>query len=243
MKKPKILFYDIETSPNIAYTWGKWKQDVPAFLKERELLSIAYAWNDGPIRVATRQGCKSDKKLARFSGELLSRADVTIAHYGDKFDRKIIKTRMLKHKMKPLKHNCSVDTKSASSSYFGFNGNSLQDVCNYLGIGRKMPNPGISLWIECMANVSKSWSLMREYNKHDVFLLRELYKNLAPWIENHPNLAKLVNPASPKNVCIRCRSTNTIKNGLRATAGGVSQRMACLDCGKHYLVSINRNGK
>ena len=23
MKKPKILFYDVETSPNLGYTWGK----------------------------------------------------------------------------------------------------------------------------------------------------------------------------------------------------------------------------
>ena len=38
----KILFYDLETSPNVSYTWGKWEQNVIAFKKEWELLSFAY---------------------------------------------------------------------------------------------------------------------------------------------------------------------------------------------------------
>lgn len=241
MKKPKILFYDIETSPNIAYTWGKWKQDVPAFLKERELLSISWAWNDGPIKVASRKGLNSDRRLVSLAGALLSKADLTVAHYGDKFDRKIIKTRMLKHRLNALKHNLSVDTKIASSTYFGFNSNSLQDVCNYLNIGKKMPNPGIQMWIDCMANDTKAWGIMCKYNKHDVYLLRELYKKILPWIENHPNLWRLVNPNHKG--CPQCSSSNTIKFGFRATARGISQRMVCQDCGKNFLTSIDKRAK
>lgn len=33
----KILLFDIETSPNLSYTWEKYQQDVIAFEKEREI--------------------------------------------------------------------------------------------------------------------------------------------------------------------------------------------------------------
>jgi hypothetical protein len=32
----KQLFLDIESSPNLAYVWDKWEQNVIAFEKERE---------------------------------------------------------------------------------------------------------------------------------------------------------------------------------------------------------------
>jgi len=41
-KKTKILFYDLETSPNIGYTWEKYDQNVISFIKEREILTCAY---------------------------------------------------------------------------------------------------------------------------------------------------------------------------------------------------------
>ena len=44
MKKAKILIYDLETSPNQGYTWGKYEQNVIQFTKEWELLSFAYKW-------------------------------------------------------------------------------------------------------------------------------------------------------------------------------------------------------
>jgi hypothetical protein len=248
MKKPKILFYDIETSPNLSATWGKWKQDVPAFIKEREMLSLAYSWNDGPVKVISREFHPTDKWLAREAGKLLQEADITVAHYGDKFDRPFIKTRLLKHKLPTLKMNCSVDTKMVLSGNFNLNSNSLGDACNYLGIGKKMPNAGIQMWLDCMGpqwncmgGVSKSWHHMRMYNKHDVILLRGLYTYLRSWIENHPNVARLLNPyVRTLGVCPTCTSKDVQKYGHRPTVAGIRQRWLCNSCGRQFVTRMEK---
>ena len=42
--KPKVLLFDIETSPNLAYVWGKYQQDVVAFEEEWKIISVSYKW-------------------------------------------------------------------------------------------------------------------------------------------------------------------------------------------------------
>lgn len=244
MKKPKILIYDIETTPNLAYVWGKYEQNVLAYQKERELLSFAYKWyGQSKIHCLTRQGKVTDKKLVYQASLLLNQADITIAHNGDKFDRRIIKSRLIKHyPNKPLKINCSVDTRSAARAYFGFNGNSLNDLCGYLSLGTKLETPGITLWLDCMRGSASAWKRMIEYNKHDVYLLDLLYTKLLPWIENHPNIARLIAPldANKYGKCPVCIKSRVIKNGFRATSVSVQQRWDCLGCGKKFTTPVKK---
>ena len=49
--KPKILFYDIETTLAKSYHFGQWKQNlsVKQQVQEGHLLSHAWAWGDEPV--------------------------------------------------------------------------------------------------------------------------------------------------------------------------------------------------
>jgi DNA polymerase elongation subunit (family B) len=235
MKKPKILLYDIETSPNLAYVWGKYQQDVVAYKNERRILSVAYRWlGDRKIEVISTKGVDNDYKLVSLFATILNEADICIAHNGDHFDRTIVKTRMLYHGMKPLKINCSVDTLKVVKTYFNFNGNSLADVCHYLKIGKKTKHPGIDMWMGCLANDARSWAQMVKYNKQDVVLLTKLYNRLRPWIENHPNVARLLGQCG----CPSCANTQTSKYGIRPTARGLQQRWLCRSCGRHWTTPM-----
>lgn len=237
MKKPKILFYDIETSPNIAYTWGKYKQDIPAFLKERELLSFAYKWlGEKKVTVISRRTISLEKQLLKVLADLIQEADITVAHNGDEFDRKIIKTRMLYYGMDPVKVNCSVDTYKVARSYFNFNSNKLNDLCQYLDLGAKITHSGISLWDGCLKGDKKSWLLMEQYNKQDVVLVEKLYLLMQPWIENHPNIAKLMGKKQTY-ICPSCLSISVKKKGTRATVARIQQRLQCTDCRKNWCIS------
>ena len=40
----RVLLYDIETVPNLAYVWGKWEQNVIRFESEWHMLCFAYKW-------------------------------------------------------------------------------------------------------------------------------------------------------------------------------------------------------
>src|ERR1017187_4133103 len=42
--RSKILLYDIESSPNIGYTWGKWEQNVIEFVEERQGICFSWKW-------------------------------------------------------------------------------------------------------------------------------------------------------------------------------------------------------
>jgi hypothetical protein len=144
---------------------------------------------------------------------------------------------MVSHKAKAFIHPAMVDTCEVARRYFSFDGNSLEDLADFFGIGKKLPHQGLDMWLGCMEDDPKAWREMRRYNSHDVVLLREVYKVLRPWIENHPNLAIIKN--SGRIGCPGCTSVNVKRDGIRPTASGVKQRMACKDCGQPYAVPMS----
>lgn len=240
MSKPKILIYDLETSPYVSYTWARYETNVIKFIKHRELLSVAWKFlGDKDVKVVTKEGHKDDKKLTILLRDLFQEADIIVAHNGNKFDSKVAKTRMIAHGLKPVKHLAMIDTRTVASKYFDFSGNSLNDLCAFFSIGNKLPNQGFSLWEGCMRDDPKAWDIMARYNKHDVVLLEKLYERLAPWAENHPNIGRLLNP-DVVGGCPSCGSNNLSKYGLRPTASTVNQRWICKQCGKNFLTPYKR---
>lgn len=236
MKKPWILLYDLETTPSLGYTWGKYDQTVLRFVKHRELLSVAYQWlGRGPIRCETREGEKTDRRLAGFVRELFQKADIIIAHNGNQFDGKVAKARMAYHHLNPCKVLTQVDTRLAARNGFDFNGNSLSDLAGFFKFGGKIPVPGIDLWLRCMRDDKQAWRDMVRYNKHDVFLLRKVYLRLRPWLHTHPSIASIINPSVAIGECPVCGSKDTCKNGLRVAVSQVQQRWDCRGCGAKFL--------
>ena len=49
--KPKVLFYDIETLPNISAHFGSWNENLPykQRIQESCLLSHSWCWGDGKL--------------------------------------------------------------------------------------------------------------------------------------------------------------------------------------------------
>jgi uncharacterized protein YprB with RNaseH-like and TPR domain len=239
MKKPKILFFDIETSPNIGYSWGRWEQNIISFQKEWEILSFAWKFQGKKtVRCLTRADFKdkTDKSLVRMLRAVLNAADVVVAHNGDQFDVKKSTARMIYHGFSPTKPLKSIDTKKIAKKYFNFNSNSLNDLGTYLGLGKKLNTGGFDLWLGCMANDKKSWATMAKYNKQDVVLLEKVYDKFRPWIHNHPNVAKLYNIGE----CPKCTSPNVVKRGIRANTAGLQQQMLCNDCKGWYLTRYKK---
>lgn len=234
MTKPKILFYDFETSPLVALTWTRWTdKGVAKVIKESELLSLAFKWEgQKTIEVVTRRGEKTDKKLVETAHKLFNQADIIIAHNGDKFDKKKSNTRALFNRVKPPARVASVDTLKVAKKHFAFSGNSLDALAEYLKVGRKLTNPGIDMWWGCMNGDSASWKLLERYNAHDVRLLEGVYAHLKPWIDNHPNVARMLNNGTTS--CPVCGSKDTVKRGMFYTTTTVRQRWRCKTCGNWF---------
>lgn len=228
----KILFFDIETSPNIGYTWEKYDQNVIAFKKEWELLSFAWKYHGSKKVEVLSQKTYSEGALVKALHSLLRSADIIVAHNGDEFDIKKAKAKFVEFGLAPIPRKPSVDTKKVAQSNFKLNSNSLNDIGKLLKIGQKAETGGFGLWLDCMAGKKKAWKKMEEYNKQDVILLEKVYDKLSPWMHNHPSVALL---NGDKEGCPTCGSSNVVKRGLRANHAGLRQQMYCIKCRGWFL--------
>ena len=61
----KIAFIDLETSPNIAYCWGKWEQNIPEFKENWYIMSFAVKWNDQKTKVYKKPDFKTYKQFIK----------------------------------------------------------------------------------------------------------------------------------------------------------------------------------
>lgn len=234
MKKPLILFWDIETSPQIVTTWVNYDARVLEVLKDSELLCYAFKTPGSKTVGSARQNKfnmnkPSDKAVVKSLHSLLKRASLIVAHNGDQFDLKKANNRFLYYGLQPLPNIPSIDTKKVAKRYFGFNSNSLNELARYLGLGSKLSHEGYSMWKSCMNNEKAAWNKMVEYNKQDVVLLEKVYNKLKPHIKNHPDLALL--ETGLKNAVCQCGSTNFQRRGFRITKVNRFQRYQCQDCG------------
>lgn len=232
----KILIFDIETAPNLAYVWGKYEQNVIDYEKEWYMLSFAYKWlGEKTVHVKSLPDYKlygkdktNDKALVVELHKLFNEADVIIAHNGDQFDIKKSNARFLVHGLTAPSSYKTIDTKKVAKRYFNFNSNKLDDLGNILGLGRKVDTGGFELWLGCMSGDMKSWAKMCKYNKQDVVLLEAVYLRLRGWITGHPNLN--VTEGTLSN-CPNCHSERLHARGYAVTRVNKYQRWQCQDCG------------
>lgn len=231
-----LLAFDCESFPNVGLTWGTWEQKVIKVLQRRMICSIAWTWYP-KIKVETL--CLPDiagynpkkwtnKILMRtFKNEVLNKTDIAIAHNLAEFDDKMVETDLFLNKLGAAPVHRQIDTLKVLRSRMRLNSNRLDDVCQELGIGKKIQHPGIEMWIGCMRGDRECWKMMRKYNAHDVNpLLTGLYEHIRPWIRNHPNLSvDTVRPGCPS-----CGHPVLKSWSYHYTQAGRYQRMFCMGC-------------
>jgi DNA polymerase elongation subunit (family B) len=232
----KVALFDIETTPNLGYTWGKWQQDVIEFKEDWYMLSFAFRWL-GQKKIHTHAlpdyagydpKTRNDKKLVETLWEVLDEADMVVTHNGDRFDIKKANARFISHGLVPPSPFKSVDTLKIARKHFKFDSNKLDELGKYLGLGRKLPHTGKHLWFGCMAGDAKCWRIMRRYNAQDVELLERVYMKMRPWATTHPDMTMW----SRKGSCPACESHNIQHRGWHVNKRGKKPRFQCQDCGK-----------
>ena len=227
----KILFLDIETSPNLAYVWGLFKQNIAINQLEEstEMLCFGARWY-GEKKVIFKSVHHDGKKaMLKEVHRLLDEADVLVGWNSKAFDSKHLKRELLEAGMKPPSPYKEMDLMLAVKSQFKFPSNKLDYVAQTLGVGAKVQHSGFDLWKRCMAGENKAWAEMKRYQIQDVDLLVDLYEKLKPWIPNHPSVA-LHNDI--QDGCTVCGSQSLQKRGLSRTVSGSYQRYQCQTCGK-----------
>lgn len=234
MSKPRILLIDIETSPNLVYSWGVYEENAIAVAQHWYVLSYAARWlNGGPVVCrglddfkGYKASSRDDRKLMKEVWKLLNEADIVVAHNGAEFDVKKLNARFLANGLPPPSPFRIVDTKREAKRNFGFSSNKLDWLCKQLDLGKKIEHEGFPMWLGCMNGDQKAWKKMKRYNRHDISLLQELYTLMSPWMRQ-PNGTlwgmECVNPG--------CKSGDLEARGYMHTKTRVYQRYQCLSCG------------
>lgn len=239
---PKVLVFDIETSPVLARVWGLWQQNVGLNMIKEDWFVLSYAakWLgvDGVIyedlrgRIDDTVKGYRDAELLSGIWNLLNEADIVITQNGKKFDVKKLNARFVINGFQPPSVFKHIDTLQIAKRIFGFTSNKLEYMTDKLCVNfKKLKHgefPGFDLWKECLADNIKAWEEMEKYNKHDVLSLEELYNKLSAWDDRHPNF-NLYTEAEGR-VC-RCGSDEFTRNGYAYTQVSKFQKYRCIKCG------------
>lgn len=226
----KILYLDIETTPNLAYVWGLWNQNITIdkLVSTTEMLCFGARWAGSKKVIFKSVHHDGKKKMLEEAHALLDEADVLIGWNSKSFDSKHLKREFIEAGMLPPSPYKEVDLMLAAKSQFKFPSNKLDYVAQKLGVGAKVQHSGFDLWLKCMAGDNKAWREMQKYQVQDVNLLVDLYEKLKPWIPSHPNHALYNNGDG----CVVCGSQKLQSRGHEVTAVGKYKRFQCQDCGK-----------
>lgn len=229
MTAPRVLYVDIETSPNIGHVWSLWNQNIglAQLMESGRMICFAAKWRGEDEVLFYSEHKDGTGEMLVAAHQLLTEADIVVHFNGRKFDVPWFNTEFVLAGMQPPAPFQTIDLLEIAKKRFRFPSNKLDHLTKVLGLSGKMSNSGHKLWVGCMAGVDEAWAEMESYNRQDVVVLEELHDTFLPWITNHPNM-RLYN--APDG-CPNCGSENLSKQGFALTSVSRYQRLKCNDCG------------
>jgi len=247
VKLPKILIFDIETSPLEAYVYQKsvWKANIgpDKVISPWYTLTWSAKWlfSDEILsdRLTREEALmEDDSRIVQSLWNLFDEADVLVAHNGDGFDIPNMNTRFLVNGLTPPSPYQRIDTLKVARKEFGFTHNGLDALAGTLGLQGKIQT-NFELWKRCKHGEEMALIEMEVYNQQDVKLLEEVYLELRPWIRNHPSAALFIE--SEEMICPACGGTHLEQKGFYSTQVSRFETYHCLNpkCGAYSRARQN----
>jgi hypothetical protein len=226
----RILLCDIETSPNTAYVWSLWKQNVSLdqLVETSKVLCWSAKWYQENVTYFDSINRSPTSTVLGTIHNMLDKADVVVHYNGQNFDIPTLNREFLTAGMKPPAPYKQVDLLQVARKQFRFASNKLAHVAKELGFGGKSNQTNFTLWVRCMNGDPVAWKEMEAYNRNDVAVLEQVYNRFLPWITSHPNHGLY---SGGLDVCGNCGSSHLQRRGYAFTNALKYQRWQCQDCG------------
>jgi hypothetical protein len=235
---------DIETSPNIVYSWGIFNQNISIdqVIEPTKVLCWAAKWvGDRTVHFASLKQRKPLQMVAKIH-KLLDEADVVVHYNGRSFDIKHLNREFLEYGFAPPSPYKQVDLLQTARQNFKFLSNKLQYVLKRLELGSKAETGGFKTWVGCLKGVAADWDRMRKYNVADVVELEKVYWKFLPWIKNHPNRAYY---EANKEQCPHCGSEEFQERGYYRGQAYTYKKYSCSNkgCRKWFRGTKSEGGR
>lgn len=235
MSEPKILLFDLETSPMLAWTFSLFKPiiGINQIVEPPRIICWSARW------VGTKGKSvmfDSEYKTARgdmLEGlrDLLDEADVVVGYNSDNFDIPWVNEQFLTHGIELPSPYTKIDLYKLNKRHLRMPSGKLDYMAQDLLGDRKETNSGFQLWIDCLGPDGpardKAWKEMEKYAKKDTLLLEPLLEIMRPFITSL-NYGLY---SDREFSCTHCSSSSLQARGYSYTRAGKFQRYQCKDCG------------
>jgi DNA polymerase elongation subunit (family B) len=236
VKAPKILTIDIETSPNVAYVWGLWDQNVSTsqLIEPSRVLCFAAKWLDSAKVEFYSEYHDGRAEMIRQAWRLFDEADVVVTYNGVRFDNPHLMREFVLAGMTAPSPFQNIDLLQVNKRQFKFVSNKLDYVTGALGLDRKIDTGGQQLWNDVLKNDAKAWAKFKRYNVQDVRITEQLFVLLSPWIKG-PHRGLWTGDLA---TCHACGSNKLTHDGFVYSRTAVHPKVLC-ECGAWSRVLRN----
>jgi DNA polymerase elongation subunit (family B) len=195
----KLLYWDIETSPQLFYGWGTGETYLSYKQVKRntetKIITIQYMWegDSSPSYLEWDDNGETfdDSEMVEdFIVNVLRSVPaeelVVIGQNHKAFDHKILNERAKIQRLTPPVHNMiKFDTLKTSKQSFRTNSHSLDARSKQYFLGGK-EQTDLSTWVDIMERRTKPKKILIPYGLKDVTDLRSVFWNDLPYIEQVP---------------------------------------------------------
>ena len=235
-RQPRVVFYDIETNNLKAdFGWvlcGSWKVLGNPKVHTVSLRDFPALWKRDPT---------NDREVVQKLRDDLSTADVLVAHYGVKFDKRYLNTRLLKWGMSPMHPVQYVDTWRVMKDNLALSSNRLKAGERFFELDEtgdhvKKTELSADAWRRAPTGHLPSLKYVEDHCVADVIQLEKLYLILRKVHESHPNLCAV----TELDACPKCGVGKLEGAGTRISRTGVATRYKCQSCGGYSQSTYHR---
>ncbi|QVW53888.1 putative DNA polymerase/3'-5' exonuclease [Acinetobacter phage TaPaz] len=231
----KILYIDLEYTFSLSGHYDNWGVNIAQDAKVREshLLSYSYAWNNGEVKgeILKAEDIQKDVLRSILNNDpkteldfdmtlklwhLLDQADVVIAHNARGYDIKQLNSLFLKYGLCLPSPYKIIDTLTIAKKMFKLPFKNLKYLAEFLGVTQKIETGGAKFWK--LAAIGYSEDVMHEvleYNKGDIYTLREVYLKLRMYNNDGVNVAAFGSGDEVR--CPSCGNSDLSKLNKQAT--------------------------
>ena len=228
-RRVRVLTIDIESKPHTAYVWGLWDQNVSLaqLVEAGGMICFAAKWMGDKDIIFKSVHHDGYEAMLQSAWDLLSEADVIITYNGVRYDVKRLNNEFMLAGMGPPKPFKHIDLIRTNKARFDLPSRKLDYLVQSAGVGAKMKHTGFDLWVDCMADDSAAWEIMRRYNVQDVKVTEAAFLRLLPWITDSPHFGMFT---QTEHSCPYCGGKKLVRNGETFTNVQSYALYLCSNC-------------
>lgn len=228
MTDTKILAFDLETAPNLVYTFSLFKPMIghEQIVEPARIICFSAQWVGTKKTIFMSEHHDGYEEMLKGLYDLLDEADVVLTFNGVNFDGPWSLGEFMAQGWNPPSPFKHLDIYQHVKRFTRFPSRKLDYIADRLLGEKKVKHEGFALWKACLEGDDKAWARMKRYAIKDTKLLIRLFEDIKGWLKLPIQISE------DPTACHNCGGTNLQRRGYARTQYSKYPRYQCTDCGK-----------